>query len=166
MDVTKLYDEDFLLWTEQQAHALRQLDGSDSLDIVHLAEEIEDLGRRDLREVESLIEQILWHALKLVADPKDDAARHGAAELTGFQSLRRAFTPSMRRKVKLDELWDDATRRFWNEQRPNGQRDPTVISKVWGSPVSLDDLTAPSFSIDRCLAMIRGNDVAGLAAPA
>ena len=166
MDATKLYDEDFFLWTEQQAHALRQLDGSNSLDIVHLAEEIEDLGKRDLREVESLIEQILLHALKLVADPNNDAARHWAGELTGFQSqLRRAFTPSMRQKVNLDELWDDATRRFWNGSRPNYQLDPTVINKVCGSPVSLDDLTASPFSIDHFLAVIRGYDVAGLAAP-
>ena len=44
MDEGSLHDEDFVLWTEQQAKALRDLGQSNVLDIVHLADEIEDLG--------------------------------------------------------------------------------------------------------------------------
>jgi hypothetical protein len=41
-----LYEEDFYAWTQQQAQALRRLRvGDNDLDIEHIAEEIEDLGR-------------------------------------------------------------------------------------------------------------------------
>lgn len=155
MDASKLYDEDFVLWTEQQARALRELGGSNSLDVVHLAEEVEDLGRRDLREVESLIEQILWHALKLIADPDNDAARHWAGELTGFQSqLRRAFTPSMRQKIDLDAVWGDAMRRFINGPRPSfSDRLADEIRLAELRPV-LGDLTATSFDLAGLLAAL------------
>ena len=67
MNVSDLYNSDFVLWTEQQAEALRHVTGAtNSLDLINLAEEIEGLGRRDVREVESLTRQIMDHLLKLV----------------------------------------------------------------------------------------------------
>jgi hypothetical protein len=47
MDVKRLYNEDFVLWSKQQADALRAAAHGGSnlrLDWGHLAEEIEDLG--------------------------------------------------------------------------------------------------------------------------
>src|SRR5256885_351038 len=45
-----LYDEDFYLWTQQQAALLRDGKGLE-LDYANLAEEIESLGRSDKREL-------------------------------------------------------------------------------------------------------------------
>jgi hypothetical protein len=60
----KLYDEDFYRWTTETAAALR--DGRlSSVDIEHVAEEIEDMGKRDLRGVASRLQRILEHRLKL-----------------------------------------------------------------------------------------------------
>jgi hypothetical protein len=57
-----IYDEDFLLWTEEQAAALRRAKGSDlTLDWENLAEEIESLGKSDRRELRSQITRILRH---------------------------------------------------------------------------------------------------------
>jgi hypothetical protein len=63
-NVEKLYDQDFYLWTQATAAALRAGRLSD-LDAEHLAEEIEDMGNRNARELESRITQILEHLLKL-----------------------------------------------------------------------------------------------------
>jgi Domain of unknown function DUF29 len=44
-----LYDEDFYAWTQQQAALLRRLPpAGNELDLEHIAEEIEDLGRGSL----------------------------------------------------------------------------------------------------------------------
>ena len=48
------YDTDFYAWTQQQAAALRQKAFA-ALDLEHLAEEIESMGKRDRRAVESTL---------------------------------------------------------------------------------------------------------------
>ena len=59
-----LYDEDFPLWAERQAALLRAR-RFDELDLVNLIEEVEDLSRRERDSVESYVETILEHLLKL-----------------------------------------------------------------------------------------------------
>ncbi|HKQ86712.1 MAG TPA: DUF29 domain-containing protein [Candidatus Acidoferrales bacterium] len=76
MTADLLYEEDFYAWTQQQAELLRRLAAiSNALDIEHIAEEIEDLGRSDLRAAQSLCQHIIEHLLKLeysgLAEPVD-----------------------------------------------------------------------------------------------
>ncbi len=67
---TELYDRDFVLWTEDQAAALRRAKDSNLLlDWENLAEEIESLGRSDRRELVSQIRRILHHLLKIAVSP-------------------------------------------------------------------------------------------------
>jgi Domain of unknown function DUF29 len=62
----ELYDEDFYAWTQQQAKALRtHFKGDNRLDVEHLAEEVEDLGKSELHAVESYVENVIEHFLKL-----------------------------------------------------------------------------------------------------
>src|SRR5690242_1272461 len=65
------YDTDFHTWTEQQAAALREGRLSD-LDRDHLAEEIEELGRREVDALESALLRVVEHLLKLRYSPKTD----------------------------------------------------------------------------------------------
>ena len=68
--IGQLYDQDFVLWTEQQAAALRRSKGSNlPLDWENLAEEVESLGKSDRRELRSQITRILRHLLKLEVSP-------------------------------------------------------------------------------------------------
>lgn len=70
MEINTLYDEDFVIWTQRQAAALRRLAservnlGRD-LDLDHLAEEIEDLGKRDKRGLKSRLARLFEHLIKL-----------------------------------------------------------------------------------------------------
>jgi Domain of unknown function DUF29 len=59
-----LYEEDFALWAERQA-ALLRAKRFDELDLENLIEEVEDLSRRERDAVESYVETILDHLLKL-----------------------------------------------------------------------------------------------------
>jgi hypothetical protein len=68
--VSGLYDSDFVLWTEQQATALRNAKASNlPLDWENLAEEIESLGKADRRALRSQTRRILRHLFKLEASP-------------------------------------------------------------------------------------------------
>ena len=61
-EAAKLYEEDFYLWTRNQADALRRLAAerwNGPLDLEHLAEEVEDLGRGQLLTVLSQIERAI-----------------------------------------------------------------------------------------------------------
>jgi hypothetical protein len=105
---SKLYDEDFYAWTQEQAAALRALRGDNRLDVEHLAEEIEDLGRSDLQAVESFVEQIIAHLLNVDYSGQDNPRQRWRAEVLNFRkSVDRKITPSIRQKVEsnLDELY-------------------------------------------------------------
>ena len=155
MAASELYDTDFLSWTEQQAAALRQMSGaSNSLDIAHLAEEIEDSGKCDLREVESLVQQILPHAAKVAIDPESQSVGHWRSEITAFrQSARRAFAPSMRQAIDLASLWLDAAATL-AAPSPRPQRLAILAeAERTGCPATLDQVLASSLDIDEFLAL-------------
>src|SRR5215207_11736920 len=78
MSTAELYDEDFLLWTKEQARLLREAAERGvnlPLDWENLAEEVESLGRSDRRELRSRIATIIEHLLKLehssVTEPRE-----------------------------------------------------------------------------------------------
>jgi hypothetical protein len=102
----ELYDEDFYAWTRQQAETLRtHFQGDNRLDVEHLAEEVEDLGSSELHAVESYVENIMTHLLKLDYSSLDWPRNHWRREILAFrQSLQRRLTPSLRRTVSED--WD------------------------------------------------------------
>jgi hypothetical protein len=60
----RLYETDFYQWTQDTAAKLRER-RFDELDVDAVAEEIEDLGKRDEREVNSRLRVIIMHLLKL-----------------------------------------------------------------------------------------------------
>ena len=105
-----LYDRDFYLWTKAQAEALRKRSANE-LDYDLLAEEIEDMGKRDFRECASRVRVILEHLWKLSASTQPEP-RGGwkATILTQRAELEDALTPTIRAMVKerLEKLHADA----------------------------------------------------------
>ena len=111
-----LYDVDFVRWTEKQAAALRQGQGSPGsfnlpLDWENLAEEIESLGKSDRRELRSQITRILRHLLKLqvsaAAEPRagwratiDEARTEIEGLLEDSPSLRREADGLIKKQLR------------------------------------------------------------------
>jgi len=104
-----LYDRDVLAWSEHQADLLRRLargERVNDLDWEHVVEEIEDVGLSELHAVESYLELIIVHLLKIQAWPGSDAVNHWQAEIVSFQSnAARRFAPSMRQRIGLAGLY-------------------------------------------------------------
>jgi hypothetical protein len=98
-----LYEEDFYAWTQQQAELLRRLPViSNELDIEHIAEEIEDLGRADLRAVQSLCEHIIEHLIKIEYSGLKEPADHWSDEIVEWRlQLEQVLTRSILAKLDL-----------------------------------------------------------------
>jgi hypothetical protein len=78
-DLDDLYTRDFYAWTRRQALALRRAEAervntSEPIDWAHLAEEVEDLGQEQRRAIQSQLERLIQHLLKLQY-AKDQAPR-------------------------------------------------------------------------------------------
>lgn len=69
MDQVTLYDRDILLWTQRQAECLKTGRWAE-LDIEHLVEELEALGRREQKELGSYLQILLIHLLKCQYQPE------------------------------------------------------------------------------------------------
>jgi hypothetical protein len=110
-----LHDTDFYRWTKEQAEALRaegrRRQGSNAIEWEQVAEEVEDMGKSDLREALSRTRTILEHLYKLAAATR-------AGPLAGWKvtiktqraDLRQVLTASIRAKVEsnLDALHTEA----------------------------------------------------------
>lgn len=95
-----LYERDMYRWTRQQAKLLRAGKVSE-LDLANLAEEIESLGERDRREVDSRLRLILAHLLKWQYQ-SDERTRSWEATIdTQRAELELIFeqSPSLRRSA-------------------------------------------------------------------
>ena len=108
-----LYERDALAWAEQQADLLRRLAAgeavNEAVDWPNVIEEVEDVGQSQLRACRSLLRPALVHLLKLQAWPDSLAAGHWREEAGAFLvDAEDCFTPSMRQRIDLDELYGKA----------------------------------------------------------
>lgn len=68
MSTISLYERDIHAWTEQTADLLRKRRFQD-IDIEHLIEELESMGRRDRHQLVSRLKILLAHLLKWQCQP-------------------------------------------------------------------------------------------------
>lgn len=99
----ELYDQDFFLWTQEQAAALRRAKESNlPLDWENLAEEIESLGKSDRRQLRSQIRRTLRHLFKLEASlASEPRARWCSTISDGRGDIEDVLrdSPSLRREI-------------------------------------------------------------------
>jgi Domain of unknown function DUF29 len=108
-----LYERDALAWSDQQAALLRRIAAgerlNESVDWANVIEEVQDVGLSGLRAVRSLLRQAMMHLLKLHAWPNSSSAVHWPAEVGAFLvDAEDAFSPSMRQRIRLDEIYTRA----------------------------------------------------------
>jgi len=108
-----LYDTDFVEWTARTADLVRSGRLSE-VDLEHVAEEIEDLGKRDRATVDSLVFRILLHQVKRKIQPERDGASWRKSIVTSQPMIRRKIqdSPSLRRFLleELQSIYREAVR--------------------------------------------------------
>jgi hypothetical protein len=107
-----LYERDILSWSQHQADLLRRLargERVNDVDWEHVVEEIEDVGLSELHAVESFLDLMLVHLLKIHGWPDSPSVDHWRAEVGAFQkNAARRFAPSMRQRIDVAKLFADA----------------------------------------------------------
>ncbi len=98
--VASLYDEDFAIWTAETARLLREK-RFDEIDIEHVAEEIEDMGKRDKRELHSRLTVLIAHLLKWKWQPERKSESWGSTIVTQRAEIKLLLddSASLRRAV-------------------------------------------------------------------
>jgi hypothetical protein len=140
-----LYERDFYLWVEEQARLLRQ--GTlERIDVVNLAEEIEDLGIGAKKAVKSNLVVVLLHLLKHQFQPRRRSRSWRASIVEHRQRLRDDLrtSPSLRGYARdvLEEAYGDARERALAETGLPGQSFPPA------SPYTLEQVLDPEFLPD------------------
>lgn len=106
----KLYEIDDYLWLEETIKLLKAKD-LENLDLDHLIEELEDLGRNNLNKVRSLLRQIIIHILFLQywEQEYERNYRHWEGEIIAFRDdLNNSLTTTLKNKLseELDHIYN------------------------------------------------------------
>jgi hypothetical protein len=135
-----LYERDILSWSEHQADLLRRLargEKVNDVDWTHVVDEIEDVGLSELHAVESALDLVLVHLLKVHAWPASLSVQHWRVAIGSFQkNAARRFAPSMRQRIDVTKLYADAAEQL------EGVDYDDVAPCAWPEmcPFMLDDL--------------------------
>lgn len=109
-----LYDQDFFLWTQHMA-ALLRAGRFHEVDIEHAAEELEDMGKRDLRALNSRLVVLLTHLLKLKMQPGKRSGSWQSTMITQREQIEGILqqSPSLRARLNanLDRNYSIAVRK-------------------------------------------------------
>ncbi|MCF7999461.1 MAG: DUF29 domain-containing protein [Methylovulum sp.] len=103
------YEHDIIAWAYEQAHFLRTRQFS-CLDVSHIAEEIEDVGKSEQRELASRMAVLLAHLLKWEFQPQRRGFSWETTIHTQRNSINRRIrkTPSLKASLSDDDWWADA----------------------------------------------------------
>ena len=101
-----LYDKDFFAWSMYQADLLRK-HKMDGIDFEHLAEEIEDLGKKHKRELSNRIIVLMKHLLKMEFQPELRSKSWTLTIREQRKEIRKLILENPSLKPLVDEYWKD-----------------------------------------------------------
>jgi hypothetical protein len=140
----ELYNDDFPLWAERQAALLRAR-RFDELDLENLIEEVEDLSRRERDTVESFVETILEHLLKLELSNAGRPRRGWLVTLDKQRAkLSRKLTTTLRQhlEAELPALYAGLRRPVLRQLERDGLRSQSLSSLC---PYTLEQILDPDW---------------------
>jgi hypothetical protein len=88
MKTAELYDADFAEWTRQNAELLRSGRASEA-DLEHIAEEIEDMGKRERRSLHNRCVRLMEHLLKWQYQPERRGSSWERTIIVQRRAIRR-----------------------------------------------------------------------------
>ena len=136
------YEKDFFAWANRQAELLRSRNLAEA-DIEHIAEEIESMGRSELRELESRLTVLFLHLLKWQYQPsyRGNSWRYSIKEQRQKIARHLRHNPSLKSKLPeaLADAYSDAILEAVKETGLDEENFPRDI------PFSYEQAMAPDF---------------------
>lgn len=117
------YDLDIIAWANQQARLLRA-GRFDQLDIERIAEEIEEVGKSEQRELVNRMALLLAHLLKWHSQPalRGNSWRRPIIDQREGIARRLRKTPSLKASLEDADWWADA----WQDARLQASRETGI----------------------------------------
>jgi hypothetical protein len=152
-EITSLYDKDFVLWSKQQAEALRAAGrgaNNQPIDWENVAEEIDSLAKSDQRELMSQIRRVIEHLLKLeysrAVDPRiswiesiDDARNEIDVLLEDSPSLKSEIATAIPAEMKR------GSRKAIRALGKYGELDPDIVARIAAASYGQDQILGDWF---------------------
>jgi hypothetical protein len=108
--IAETYEQDFYAWAMRNVELLRQGRLSE-IDVEHVAEELETMGRSERWELMSRLAMLLAHLLKWVYQPYRRSRRWRATIKIQREDIRALLEESPSLKPELEQKLSDAYRR-------------------------------------------------------
>jgi hypothetical protein len=104
-----MYETDVIAWANEQA-ALLRAGRFDEIDVEHISDEVEDVGKSEQRELASRMAVLLAHLLKWQFQPSHRGASWEATIRIQRNAIDRRIqkTPSLRFSLSDADWWADA----------------------------------------------------------
>ena len=103
---TASYDEDFALWVQDQARLLRERRFAE-LDLDHLVDEVESVGKSERREIDNRLTVLIAHLLKWRSQPGGRSSGWRATIIEQRRRLAKALQQSPSLKSYPADVFDD-----------------------------------------------------------
>ncbi|MBK1986140.1 DUF29 domain-containing protein [Sphaerospermopsis aphanizomenoides BCCUSP55] len=134
------HDNDFYAWTQEQAHLLRT-EQFHQIDFAHIAEELEDMGRSEKRELESRLEMLIMHLLKWQFQPN---LRSRSWQLT-IKEQRLRLEKLLKENPSLNSYLEDSLDKTYQLAMISAERETGLSSFPETCPYSLTEIFTLEF---------------------
>jgi Domain of unknown function DUF29 len=141
--LNKLYERDFSLWVEDTVAKLKTRK-FDELDLDHLIEEIDSLGKRDKRELKTRLDVLLNHLLKRCYIPMPENYR--GWELT-IREQRKQIQRLLEESPSLQNYLSEIFAEIWHVALAEAKQDYPKISfpNEWQFSRDIDAILSEEF---------------------
>ena len=142
--MTAHYEADIVAWASEQAQLIRS-GRFDLLDTEHIAEEIEDVGKSEQRELASRMAVLLCHLIKWCYQP----ARQGASWLATIKTQRERVQRRLRQTPSLGQCLHDADwlADAWDDARDAAAKESGLAYEKFPEqcPWPMEDVLSPDW---------------------
>ena len=136
------YEKDVIAWANEQAAFIRAGNWS-ALDLEHLAEEIEDVGKSEKRELSSRMAVLLAHLLKWQYQPEKRGRSWTNTIHTQRKQIELALEETSSLKASLsDPKWQLSA---WLDARTQSERETGIEDLPMTCPWTMDQVLTPDW---------------------
>lgn len=131
--IVPLYDQDLSAWAAHNAHLLR-VGKFNELDIHHLIEELDDMGKSEKRALESYVQNLLMHLLKWQFQP----AKRTTSWRQSIKNSRKSMFKILRDNPSLQPLLSQVVQEEYPDALDNAAAETSLPENIFPSQCPFD----------------------------